>query len=51
MSRIDILKETKGGIGVSCRCGKSARVTVRGQTFCYECFDEELGHSGPGGLR
>jgi hypothetical protein len=44
MSRIDTLKETKRGIGLSCRCGKSARVTVRGQTFCYECFDEEMGY-------
>jgi hypothetical protein len=44
MSRIDSLKEARRGIGLICRCGKSARVTVRGQTFCYECFDEEMGH-------
>ncbi len=42
MSRIDSLKEVKRGIGFTCRCGKSARITVRGQTLCYECFDEEM---------
>ena len=30
MSRIDSLKEAKRGIGVTCPCGKSARITVRG---------------------
>jgi hypothetical protein len=42
MSRIDSVKEVKSGIGFTCRCGKSARITVRGQTLCYECFDEEM---------
>ena len=37
MSPIDSLEETQRGISL-CRCGKSARVTARGQTFCYECF-------------
>jgi hypothetical protein len=44
MSRIDSLKETQRGIGLTCRCGKLARVTARGQTFCYECFDEAMGY-------
>jgi hypothetical protein len=44
MSRIDSLKEAKRGIGVTCRCGKSARITARGQTLCYECFDEDMGY-------
>ncbi|MGZ6211692.1 MAG: hypothetical protein ACXWNU_04640 [Candidatus Binataceae bacterium] len=44
MSRIDSLKEVKSGIGLTCRCGKSARITVRGQTLCYECFDEDMGY-------
>jgi hypothetical protein len=44
MSRIDSLKEVKSGIGFTCRCGKSARITVRGQTLCYECLDEEMGY-------
>ena len=44
MSSIDSLKEAKRGIGVSCQCGKSARITARGQTLCYECFDEDLGY-------
>jgi hypothetical protein len=43
MSRIDSLKEAKRGIGVTCQCGKSARLTVRGQTMCYECFDKQIG--------
>jgi hypothetical protein len=42
MSRIDSLKEVKRGIGVTCRCGKSARITARGQTLCYECLDQEM---------
>ena len=44
MSRIDSLKEAKRGIGVTCQCGKSARITARGRTLCYECFDEEMGY-------
>jgi hypothetical protein len=44
MSRIDSLKEAQRGIGLTCRCGKSARITVRGQTLCYDCFDEDLGY-------
>ena len=44
MSSIDSLKEAKRGIGVTCRCGKSARITVRGRTLCYECFDEDMGY-------
>lgn len=42
MSRIDSLREAKRGIGVTCRCGKSARITVRGRTLCYECFDQDM---------
>jgi hypothetical protein len=44
MSRIDSLKEVESGTGFNCRCGKSARITVRGQTLCYECFDEDMGY-------
>jgi hypothetical protein len=44
MSSIDSLKEAKRGIGVRCQCGKSARITARGQTLCYECFDENMGY-------
>ena len=44
MSSIDSLKEVKRGIGATCKCGKPARITVRGQTLCYECFDEDLGY-------
>ena len=44
MSRLDSLKETKRGTGVTCECGKSARITVQGRTLCYECFDEEMGY-------
>jgi hypothetical protein len=44
MSRIDSLKEAKRGIGVTCPCGKSARVTARGRTLCYECFDRDMGY-------
>jgi hypothetical protein len=42
MSSIDGLKEAKRGIGVTCQCGKSARITARGRTLCYECFDEDM---------
>ena len=44
MSSIDSLKEAKRGIGVTCQCGKFARITARGRTLCYECFDEEMGY-------
>jgi hypothetical protein len=44
MSRIDSLKEAKRGIGVTCPCGKSARITARGRTLCYECFDRDMGY-------
>ena len=44
MSTIDRLKEVKRGIGVTCQCGKFARVTARGRTLCYDCFDEEMGY-------
>jgi hypothetical protein len=44
MSHIESLKEAKRGIGLTCRCGNSARITVRGQTLCYECFDEDMGY-------
>jgi len=44
MSRLDHLKEAKRGTGATCQCGKSARLTVRGQTLCYECFDEDMGY-------
>jgi hypothetical protein len=43
MSRLDSLKEAKRGIGVTCQCGKSARITVRTRNLCYECFDKEIG--------
>ena len=39
MSRLDSLKEAQRGTGATCQCGKPARLTVRGQTLCYECFD------------
>ena len=42
MSRLDSLKEVKRGIGVTCQCGKSARLTFRSRTICYECFDREI---------
>jgi hypothetical protein len=42
MSRLDSLKEARRGTGATCQCGKSARLTVRGQTLCYECFDEDM---------
>ncbi len=44
MSNIDSLKEVKRGIGSTCQCGKPARITARGQTLCYECFDEDMGY-------
>jgi hypothetical protein len=44
MSSIDSLKEAKRGIGVSCQCGKYARITARGRTLCYECLDEDMGY-------
>jgi hypothetical protein len=43
MSRIDTLQETKRGVGILCRCGRTARITARGQTLCYECFDARMG--------
>jgi hypothetical protein len=43
MARIDSLNEVKRGIGVTCPCGKSARITARGRTSCYECFDRDIG--------
>ena len=44
MSRLDSLKEARRGTGATCSCGKPARLTVRGQTLCYECFDEDMGY-------
>jgi hypothetical protein len=44
MSSMDSLKEVKRGIGVTCPCGKPARITARAQTLCYECFDEDMGY-------
>jgi hypothetical protein len=44
MSATDRWKEAKRGIGVTCPCGKPARITARSQTLCYECFDEEMGY-------
>jgi hypothetical protein len=44
MARVDSLKEVKRGIGVTCPCGKSARITARGRTSCYECFDRDIGY-------
>jgi len=44
MSRLDSVKEAKRGTGATCQCGKPARLTVRGQTLCYECFDEDMGY-------
>jgi hypothetical protein len=44
MSRLDGLKEAKRGTGATWQCGESARLTVRGQTLCYECFDEDMGY-------
>ena len=42
MSRLDSLKEARSGGGVTCQCGKSARITARSRTMCYECFDKEI---------
>ena len=36
---MDGLQETKRGVGILCKCGKPARITARGQTLCYGCFD------------
>ena len=44
MARTDSLTEVKRGIGVTCPCGKSARITARGLTLCYECFDRNIGY-------
>ena len=41
VSRQDMLQETKRGAGILCRCGKPARITARGQTLCYKCFDAQ----------
>jgi len=35
MSAIDELTAARRGIGVVCKCGKSASITARGQTLCY----------------
>ena len=45
MSSMDSFEggETQG-VGVLCPCGKSARITARGRTLCYECFDEDMGY-------
>jgi hypothetical protein len=42
MTRLDSLKEARRGTGATCQCGKPARLTVRGQTLCYECFDKDM---------
>jgi hypothetical protein len=42
MNSIDSLKEVKRGIGATCKCGKRARITARGQTLSHECIDEDL---------
>jgi hypothetical protein len=44
MSRIDTLGEAERGNGILCSCSKPARITARGRTLCYECFDEEMGY-------
>jgi hypothetical protein len=44
MSRIDTLAETERGNGILCKCSKPARITARGLTLCYECFDEDMGY-------
>lgn len=33
------LQEAKRGVGILCKCGKPGRITARGLTLCYECFD------------
>jgi hypothetical protein len=43
MSNIDSLQEAKRGIGVTCQCGKPARITARGRTLCYGCFNDDMG--------
>jgi hypothetical protein len=43
MSRIDTLNEAKRGTGFLCGCGRPARITARGQTLCYGCFDTLMG--------
>jgi hypothetical protein len=42
VSRMDGLQETKRGVGILCKCGKPARITARGLTSCYECFDAQM---------
>ena len=50
MSRLDTLAEAERGNGILCKCSKPARITARGLTLCYECFDEEMGYvSEPAG--
>ena len=44
MSAIDGLKVAGRGTGVACECGQFARITARGKTLCYECFDKEMGY-------
>jgi hypothetical protein len=39
VSRMDGLQETKRGVGILCKCGKPGRITARGLTLGYECFD------------
>ena len=39
---MDGLQETKRGVGILCKCGKPARITARGMTLCYECFDAQM---------
>ena len=38
---MDGLQETKRGVGILCKCGKPGRITARGLTLCYECFDAQ----------
>lgn len=48
--QIDSLREATRGGGLRCQCGKYARITARGRTLCYECFDEDMGYVlDPGG--
>ena len=35
---MDGLQETKRGVGILCKCGKPGRITARGLTLGYECF-------------
>jgi hypothetical protein len=46
MSRLDSLKEARRGIGVTCQCSKSARITVRSRTLCYETTAPARGSAG-----